>query len=108
MLSEQHPCESFGTPSGAHRASAHKDVLCLYTSARRDGASYSLCEMWFSLDEAKEIVRVLERAIAENEEYQASRPLETNPAAALMSATFKALNKPADGAIKTTTDDEEG
>ena len=73
MLSNEKPCERFSTPGNVHTAAAHRDILNLSTSYRHDGPSYCQSEMWFPVEEAKEIVRILQEAIACTEEYQAAQ-----------------------------------
>ena len=76
MLSEEHHCMGFETPSKAHRASACFTTIALSTSFRHHGEdpnTYCQAEMWFSVTEAKAVVEILGKAIAETEAYQASR-----------------------------------
>jgi hypothetical protein len=74
MLNEvTNRCENFSTESGAHMASAHTDRVMLQTDYRKsdeDRNCYSTAQMWMSPSEAREVVRVLSLAIAENEEYR--------------------------------------
>ena len=107
MLIGPNSCERFATSTGAHATYAHADAtVTLGTDYRYNGDSALDMHIMVPLCEAREIVQILQLAIASVENYQAS--IAANPASALMSATFEALDKPKDGGVKTTTDEKEG
>ena len=73
MLSDENRCQYFDTKSKAHRAGTHGHIIALQSSWRHDGESYCNTEMWFPLDEAEEIVRVLQESIIVTKAYLASQ-----------------------------------
>jgi hypothetical protein len=76
MLTAKNPCEHFHTMTGAHKACAHLRHVALMTDFRcsdEDRDNYTQAEMWMSVTEAQEVIRVLGLAIAATQEYQAAQ-----------------------------------
>jgi hypothetical protein len=78
-ISNDNPCERIDTKSRMHTVSAHRDRVCVSAEAHGDGENYSLSQLWMPVAEARDLVRVLQEAIALTVEYQEMLKPTTEP-----------------------------
>jgi hypothetical protein len=69
-ISNDNRCERIDTKSRMHTVSAHRDRVCVSADAHGDRENYSLSQLWMPVAEARDLVRVLQEAIALTVEYQ--------------------------------------